>query len=1056
MTANMDTPSEPRGIARWTAFCIKNYKITIIVILALMIGGVWGVFTNQRQDFPSIPINFIIVQASYPQASPQDVEQDILMPLEPALEEIDGVTEIRSTARQHGGSITLELEDFSSNEEKVAKAEEIISSAGLPSEADVSASLIDAAGPSITVALTSNNNSTLKDLLALAPSIQQRIQNSSSDIKEVQIQPDDEFQVRIELDEEKLAAAQVSALDVRAAIQGAIQILPGGTLIQENGLQQPITIETPIDSLDNIRNIDVNGNSLDSLARVERTPKDTTSISLAGYIKDGTARSSEVVYLNVIKKDDGDIVKMSQSVHEALQEIEDNSILPAGMFTAIVYDTAPDIQRQISTLVSNGVIGLIVILVVLLFVVNLRAAIVVSLILPFAFLVGLFVLPLLGYTLNILTLFALILTLGIIVDNAIVIAEGIVYNINKGLKKKEAAIKAIQQFGPAVTAATLTTVIVFIPFANLGGIIGEFMKFIPYTIIIMLVASYFLAMTITPLMATWILKKHRENEPLKKWQKMLVLPLIVRYAQKGLNKVQSWYKKLLVGILASKGRRIATVIVTMLCLVGSIGVFASRLEFEQFPSNDGEVITVTAEFPIQASQDERREILGMVGEELTSLPHFKSYFYNQGMLFATFTPADQREDGQNINEIADLLEPKLQEARNAIGPRGAITASAAGVGPTEDNYDITVEVRNNNDQARKEAIDILEQSLEREAGIEKVYNQITEEQTDSVRVVFNDERLNERGLTAQTASAAISGVFGQQTVGQVLVEDSGLTEDIVLTFGDDAKQSIDDINSVILAAPQAAGQQPVRVADVATVTNETSGKTIGRLDKVRTNALKVRLSDASRQLEIEDMLKNRLTDEQLQGWNMTRDDIQFGGAFEESQSNQESLAIVFILAIILVYIVLVYQFRSFGQPLLILLTIPIALVGVFPGLLIVGSSMNMIAGLGVVALVGIVVNDAIVFIDYYNRRRKSNPKASLKDVLADTGYARFKPILTTSLTTIAGILPLTLRDPFWVGLGTSIVAGLIFSTIGTLLAIPVFMHWFTRKPKKSKSAPKKA
>ena len=307
--------------------------------------------------------------------------------------------------------------------------------------------------------------------------------------------------------------------------------------------------------------------------------------------------------------------------------------------------------------------------------------------------------------------------------------------------------------------------------------------------------------------------------------------------------------------------------------------------------------------------------------------------------------------------------------------------------------------------------------------------------------------LQAQGVNPLVAAGAINAVFTEQKIGSFVVRNDGVSDDLYLRFSDASTDSVDDLKA--LALPTLSGRI-VQLQDVATIEEVTAPVQISRVDGERVATINVKLTEDApdtAQTELDQAVKDYLSTEKLDELGLASDGVIYGGALATFQEDYSNLQIVFILAMIFVYLVLVNQFNSFMQPLLILFTVPLAMIGVFPGLHIVGSSLNMISGLGVIALVGVVVNDAIVFIDAMNRHRKAMPEATWVDVLVHTGYSRFKPIFSTSITTIGGIIPLTLVDPFWQGLGTAIISGLIFSTIGTLIVIPVLYRVFKREPK---------
>ncbi len=855
--------------------------------------------------------------------------------------------------------------------------------------------------------------------------------------------PKNEFTVSIALDAARMRAAGLNYDLVKSSIQSQLVSLPGGQVTDDTGRSQAIIIKAPINTLDDIKNISFGPIKLSDISEINRHPSEDESITIGAFTKDDESFAKEAVYLLVYKQADGDIIRIVDATEQALKEIKDNGILPNDVDVVVLYDTSPFIEDTINTLLNNGLLGLILILVVLLFFINLRTSIVVAMIIPLALLITLFIFPALGYSLNILTLFSMILTLGILVDNAIVVAEGMVHEIEKGVKKLKASLISIQKLGPAVTAATLTTIVVFIPFASIGGIMGEFLKYIPYTIIIMLVSSYFLAVTITPLLGRWILSEQtyeeRRRVKIKRWEKILILPAIVHYGQNFIDLISRGYRRCMRKIYARTWAKWTVVIVTAVFLVVSLGFFAPRLTFEQFPSNDSDTILVSLQFPTGIPYEEQKDVYVRTMEEISQLPHFKTAFAYEGMLWATFIPPEKRVDDLTIHDIDAELESRLDKVRGAVNHDIRIDAEPAGYGPPEPEYDIIVEFLASNNETLSLATADLITYLDNQDGILEVKNSMLEDMQPAVEVNLDPARLNQSGVNPLIAAGTVNAVFAEQSVGSLVVREDGVSDEVKLEFSEESTDDVNDLRQLFV--PTLIGTL-VNLEDVADIEEVEKPVNISRMNGRRVAAVDITVVNSADKAALEKSIRDWYTDEKQNELGLQKDSIIFGGIYATFQEDYSKLQIVFILAMILVYLILVNQFNSYIQPGLILFAVPLALIGVFPGLLLVKSSLNMISGLGIIALVGIVVNDAIVLISTYNRYCKDYPDETVAERLVRTGHTRFKPIFSTSITTIGGILPLTILDPFWAGLGISIIAGLVFSTIGTLVAIPVlFSAW---------------
>lgn len=1025
-------------LRRWSRFFVTRYRISILILIAIVIAGLWGAYNNQRQDFPVIPLNFAIVTATYPGASPEDVEQEVLVPIEQAAANLKGVDYIRSSASNSFGTVEVVFEDVNKTDENTTKFSDELGKLRLPDEVETDILTFDATGPVLALGLVGTNGKTTADLLPYAEEVRSRLENSSSEISRVEISPSNEFEVQVVLEADKMQEAGLSFDVVKTTLQSQIIGLPGGTVEDADGRRQAITITAPVQTLENLENVQLGRVKLADIAAIKRVPKQGETIHYIGYTKDGQAFAKESVYFLVYKKDDGDIIRIAEAVMAEVGEIKANGTLPDDVDLVKGYDASPYVQDQIDSLLNNGYLGLIIILIVLLFFINLRTAVVVALVIPIVFLITFFALAVLGYSLNILTLFAMILTLGILVDNAIVIAEGMVHELEKGASKKRAALTAVKKLGPAVTAATLTTFVVFIPFARIGGLMGEFLKYIPYTIMIVIAASYFVAISITPLMGRWFLKEQtyeeRRKRRLKGWHKLLILPLIVFYGQRVIDRLSFGYRNLMKYIFQSWKRKIIVIIVIIILIGISFGYYAPKLTFEQFPSKDSTAMQVNFTFPAGTPHDEQKDVFLKAMDELVQVDYFENFYFFHGVVYATFTDPVYRTDETTIYDLEDDLDERLDTVRTEISEDIQITPIVVSYGPPEEEYDLIVEFTDNDRDDLDRAADDLTAWLQEKDSVSEIYNGPKENLVSSIDVDLDQPRLNEKQVNSMVAAGTVNAVFAPQTIGSLAVREDGVSDDLVLEFSETSTDSVEDLQK--LYVPTLAGRvvQLEEVADINQVSNPVNFQ---RLDGERVAKISVKLKEGADRAALDQEMRDYLSASKLEELGLSKDGVTYGGEFAAFESDFSKLQIVFLLAVIAVYLILVYQFYSYIQPALIIFAIPLALIGVFPGLLLVGSTLNMMSGLGVIALVGIVVNDAIVLIATYNRYRQEHPDESNSDVLVRTGFTRFKPIFSTSITTIGGILPLTIRDPFWTGLGTSIIAGLIFSTVGTLIAIPV-------------------
>ncbi len=1042
---------KPNGFARWARFFIDRYRVTILLLVALIIAGYFGVRDIPKQDFPNIPGNMVLVNAIYPGASSGDVEQEVVIPLENKIYEVEGIKNLRSTSSNNFGGIFIEFDDFKNLEQRVTDIENKTREANLPGKVEIQVDQVDITGPTVAYVLSSDERSRT-ELLEMSPPVVNYLESVSPEIKTVEVMPGAEMEIQVTLDEAKLARYRLTKETVVESIKGATSALPGGFVKTGDGREKPIVIESPVNNLDDFKKISIGPIKLSDIAEIERVPVDE-AFTLAGYINgDGTAKSTEAIYLLATKKSDGDVLRVSDAIKEAVGQIHEKNIVPDDVELNLVYDTSPFVRSLIGDLAENGWQGLIIILVVLLFFVSLRAGLLVALVLPISFLIAWFVMPLLGYTLNILTLFAMILSLGMVVDNAIVIASGMLDNLKRGMNKFAAALKSVHDYGAAILAATVTTVIALIPYAFMGGIMGEFLKYIPITLVLMLVASYFLAITITPLFGIWLLGKPSNGNgahTFKRWEKISVFPVLIYYAQHSVDLLVNSYYKFIRRVLTTKKGLILSVVIPVVLLIGSFSYFLPRLPFSQFPTMDGEQISLAIKFPSGTPRGVQNETYRELGEKILTIPHFESYFFWQGSFMIFITEPTERDTDLTSQQIGDDLDQKVEELRT---DGKIISVNSQSYGPPAQEFDVIVELASSNSDGVTRLVDDLEKFANDQEQVDRVLNGPKDIMTPSVSVELDPVKLSQKQSSAFFASMAINSVFSESDAGKVVVRADGVSDKVSVVYRESARESTTDLKDVpVIGATTTA--LPFKLSEVARVSETDRLDTISRLNRERVGSFKVKLTKDGDKATLEQAIKDYLTEDKLQEYGLEPDDVVYGGEYASMMDTSSRLQIVLIIAMLLVYLVLVYQFNSYGEPFIIMLTIPMGLIGVFPALFWVGSTLDMVSGLGIIALVGIVVNNAIVLIDYYNRVKRTNPQFSLAQALAETGRGRIKPILSTTITTIGGIIPLTINDPFWTGLGTSLIAGLVCSTVGSLVIVPVLIYLFTRRKKRGVDKP---
>jgi HAE1 family hydrophobic/amphiphilic exporter-1 len=1097
ISKNLSPQEERNFFVGLASFFVDKWRLTIIFIITIIIVGVFGLNNNQRQDFPPISVNVILVRAVYPGASSSNVEKDVVVPIEQQIKSIKAIENINSSASDNFGTLQLETNLFKKDQlaEKSVEISEEIAKLNLPTGVETEVQTIDASGESMVLALV-NKDRQKGELIQEAINIKNFLETSSKDIQKIEISPSSKFEINIELDSDKLEENNLSFDTVKSIVQANLLALPGGSVQEADGIQKSIQIQTLTNNLVDLEFIQIGPVQLKDLATITRKPSNLDTLTYAGYLvdkdKDGKGEHPEFqdsVYLTVYKTEQGDTINISNKVKQELNKIKEKRLTSLGTTIFILYDGAQSVDKQIKDLLSSSILGILLILVVLLFFINFRASVVVASIIPIVFLITFFVLYLVGFTINILTLFGMILALGILVDNAIVIVEGIVSELEKGATRRIATLRAVGKLGSPVTSATLTTLVVFLPFASFPGVIGEFLKFIPYTVIIMMLVSYCLALTITPVFGRFLIEEEAENKQMPIWQKLLILPLIISYIQKLVNLILKLYKTIIVFLLNSVATQIIVIILAFIAMAGGLYT-AQFLEGGSFPEVDTNAMLVAFDFPVDTKQATREEATKAVLTKAIDLEYFESAYVQGNSLILFFTrPTDRVDSDTTIFDLVKDLNDKIEKDVRPNFEDIDIQAKTVQSGPPTGGYDITLSIKNNNLKTLENSAKEITDFIRLQEGVDKVLNGFEANLVPSITVELDKDQLKKRGLNRFLVSQSINQIFSSSEIGSLSLGESEVLDKLFLTFDAETKNSVDKLKNITIPSPvpaQSQVQKPsesdqqsstpkaptkIKLSEIADIQEVQKLTSIKRKNGDRYVEISVKLKEfvkvADFQTKIEEFLGLERDDQnklvvgdqrklELLGIESI-DKISFGGSQADTNEDLVSLLLIGVLALIGVYIVLVNQFNSYIKPGLIMFTIVIALGGVFPALYAFKEGLNLISGLGIVALIGVAVNDAIVFIDNLGRLQKENTnKTERANILAKASYTRFKPILSTTMTTVLGILPLAIGDPFWRGLGICIVAGLTFSTIGTLIIIPIVYNlsascWgflFGRKSKK--------
>ena len=1021
-------------------FFINNRKFVFVLTLAIIVLGLVSIIFIPKESAPQVDFPIVTISTPYPGANPEDVEKLVTNIIEDEVLGLSDIKQVDSQSYEGFSAITMEFNIGVDKDKKVNDVKDAVSRAenDLPGDANepqVTNVSISEIFPVLRFSLSGPDDvNQLKELAEDLKEELKRIQN----VSQVEINGGQEREFKVLVNKSSLDNYNLEITNITNAISEANSDIPVGS-IETGNENYTVNLKGQIKDIEEIKNIPIISykDSVVYIKDVADVIDSFTKKTSVSRVSIGGSESLPAVSMTVIKGTEGNILTI---VDRALAKIEKakEDIFPENIKVEIIDDQAKTIRDDIGSLVNNGIQTMIIILVLLLIFVGWREAVLSAVAVPITFLMSFIILNYIGYTLNFLTLFALILSLGILVDSIIVITEGMNRKMREGLDAKEAAIVTVREYNLPLIAGTLTTVFAFLPMLLTSGIIGEFIKSLPVTVTLTLLAAMFVALgLLTSLSVRWMdgCKKKRGDSFQKKMNRRSWLN----------EKIVPYYEEILNSFLNSKRkRRLLTVILSILFVAAMLLPIQGILKQDLFPEEDQSYFAINIKEPIgtpleKTSQETKKIEKLFIGDE-----RIKSFQVNIGSEFNTYISSSL--GNENVaNIIVNLAENRDEDSFEiAEEYRGKI--AQLNMFPTKINV---VQLTSGPPSGAPITINITGNSLDRLDELSEQIKKIVDQTSGTTNVDISKEEANGQfSIYIDRAKAKIYGVSTQQIAGILRNAVSGREATVVRTGQDDTevlvkynlgeKGSEEDqidlstINSLTIATPQ--GDIPLNTFTSSKLENKRAS--IEHLDGER--IIKV-ISDTKNKFSPVD-LTNTIETEVNKISLPAGYQVGYGGEKEDIDQSLNDMMKALILGVFGIAMIMVLQFKSFRQPLFILMAIPLSVIGIFPGLVIMGQPLSFPGIIGIVALAGIVVNNAILLIDATNNQRLSGKDK--KEAIITAAKIRFQPILLTTTTTVLGMIPLTLSNPTWSPIAYSIIFGLTFSSVLTLLVIPLLYYSF--------------
>jgi hydrophobe/amphiphile efflux-1 (HAE1) family protein len=984
--------------------------------------------------YPEIEPPIITVFTTYPGANAADIETNITRLLEDNLNTVSNLKKLYSTSKENVSLIILEFEWGVNLDEGTNDVRDAISRLEryLPegSEKPVIFKFNTSVMPILMLSATAEES-----YPALNKILDERIVNPLNRIDgigAVSISGGPKREVQVNVDPRKLEAYNLTVEQLGSAIRMENLNLPAGNL-DLGSKTFPLRIQGEFNSSDILKDIVV-GNYAGRTIKL----KDVAEVkdTLAKLTLDERRNGVPAARIVVQKQSGANSVKVVQDVMEQLPNLM--RTLPPDIKIDTIFDTSDFIQNSIDSLTLAVLFaGVFVMFVVLFFLGRWRATFIIILTIPISLIVAFIYLYISGNSINIISLSSLSIAIGMVVDDAIVVLENVTKHIEKGSSPREASIYGTNEVGLAVVATTLTVVAVFFPLTLVGGLSGIMFKQLGWIVTLVVSASTIAALSLTPVLTSQML---RLNPPRKRG----LAKLIFDNSEKMLNSLDNFYEKILTWAIK---HRFFVLVASLLIFVSSI-FLVSVVGTEFIPPSDNARIGILVELPsgvrVEKTQLVARQIEYQIQRnypevELISTSsgsaddrNIFSSFGSSGthIINMTLRLSSKTERERDIYFISDLIRkdldayPEIVKYNVTPGGGGMSFGGQSSLEVVISGYDL--------DASSKFAHELAER-MKNIKGTRDVEVSM-EEPRPEYQIIFDREKLAFYGLNTTTASTFVRNRINGLVATQY--REDGDEYDIVIRYAEPFRESIESIENILIYNNQG---RAVRVKDVGIVTEYSSPPFIERQNRQRV----VKVTSALYRASITTVV-NSIWGEIDKMEVPSGVGIDIGGDAEQQQESFADLLTLLLLVVVLVYIVMATQFESLRSPFIIMLTMPFAFTGVFLALWITGQTLNLISMIGAVMLVGIVVKNGIVLVDYTNLMRDRG--LSLSQAVLVSGRSRLRPVLMTTLTTMLGMLPLALGigegAEMWTPMGVSIIGGLAFSTIITLVLIPVVYTMF--------------
>ncbi|MCU7724591.1 efflux RND transporter permease subunit [Actinoplanes sp. KI2] len=1010
-----------------TRLSLANRGLVALIALVISGFGIFAIPSLKQQLFPSIEFPAAFVGATLPGASPELIQDQVTEPIENAVKGVDGIESVSSTTSEGSATVTVTFDYGTDLDQAVNQLTTAINRIQPTLPQNVEPQIIAGSTDDIpAIVLAASGGADESDLLAKLNQTVVPELNAIEGVRDTQVTGARAKQVVITPDFAKLAAAGVKPQSIATVLQANGVSVPAGA-VTEGDKSLNVQVGNPITSVDDLKGLYLTGSKgpvkLGDVAAVESKLPAATSYTRT----DGV----DSLGIQVTAKPTGNPVQISKEVRSKLDKLEQDT----GAKLTVVTDQAPYVERSIKNLTTEGLLGLLMaVIVILVFLMSVRSTLVTAVSIPLSVLIALIALWIGDYTLNLLTLGALTIAIGRVVDDSIVVLENIKRHLEYGEEKGHAIITAVREVAGAVTASTLTTVAVFLPIALVGGLIGQIFSSFAITVTVALLASLFVALTVIPVLAYWFLKPPPPGSDTE----------AVRQAAEEKERRNPLQRAYLPVIRFATTRRWITVAIGVAVLIGTLSL-APFLKTNFLDQSGQDAIRFTQELPVGTSLAATNDAAKQVEAVLAGDKDVRTYQVTVGN--GTFNPfvgssgASQASYQVGLAEDADaeVVTDKLRAKLDSMSGIGEVTFGDANSGLGGSG--LSVDVRAADQDVLQQATQQVQQAMASTKGVADVTTTLAAS-VPRLDVKVKRDVAAQYGITEAQIAQTVAGVFRSAPAGQITVD--GASQNVVVSYGTAPADP-----AALKAMPVVTPRGVVRLDQVADINQVAGPEKVTRIDGNRSATVNGTATGSDVGAATKELKKNLSALTLPAGASYT-----VGGVSQDQADAFKQLGLAVLAAIAIVFIIMVATFRSLIQPIILLVSIPFAATGAIVLLLLTGTALGVPSLIGVLMLVGIVVTNAIVLMDLINHYRAQG--MGVQEAVIEGGRHRLRPILMTAIATIFALLPMALGLTGEGGfisqpLAIVVIGGLVSSTLLTLVLVPTLYTMVENRKEKRRA-----